>query len=424
MKRIYLDYAATTPLDPRVRAAMRPYEERIFGNPGSLHMFGQEASRAVFQSRRTIARVIGANIDEIIFTGSATEANNLALRGALAYARTMFRQKPQIIISAIEHESILETARALEANGVEVVYAPITFRGIVDLAHVKRSLNEQTVLVSIMYANNEVGSIQPIAAIADVIRNWKLVHRKKNEQPKSNYGLPITNYPLFHTDASQALQFLDCAVNTIGVDLMTFSSHKIYGPKGIGALYARGSGVQGIGSRQKGAMQSLNPSGYTLESLITGGGQEHGMRSGTENVSGIVGFAKAVEIGNAVREKESVRIGKLRDYFWQHIKAIYPKAVKNTPRLSLPNNLNVYFPGWSAHDMLIALDLLGVAVSAGSACTARSSEPSHVLKALRYKDVRQLGSTRFSLGRFTTKKEIDTTLNAIKIILHKRSGLL
>ena len=225
-ERIYLDYAATTPVDPAVRRAMEPYFARVFGNPGSLHRFGQEASAAVFAARRAIADAIGARHDEIVFTGSATEANNLALRGAVAaYIRAHPRfirsdRRPRIIVSAIEHESILETARDLERDGAEVVYLPISREGIVDLKKLARSINNRTVLVSIQYANNEVGTIQPMAEIANIVRNFK-----------SSIQLPGVSLPVFHTDAAQALQFLDCGVTTLGADLMTLSSHKVYGPK-------------------------------------------------------------------------------------------------------------------------------------------------------------------------------------------------
>src|SRR3989338_6994102 len=241
MKSIYLDYAASTPIDPRVVAAMSPYFTEIFANPNSLHRFGQEASRAVFVSRQTIARSLGADYKEIIFTGSATEANNLALRGsikrimnnAMPAGRQELRiKKPRIKTTAIEHESVLETCRDLEKEGVEVIYIPVNKEGIVDLKKLKSALNDRTVLVSVMYANNEIGTIQPIDKISEIIRNFR-ESRIRNQE----YSL----FPLFHTDAVQAFQYLDCSVENLGVDLMTLSAHKIYGPKGIGALFIRNS---------------------------------------------------------------------------------------------------------------------------------------------------------------------------------------
>ena len=284
--KIYLDYAATTPVDPAVLRAMRPYFSEKFGNAGSLHSFGQEAISALDVARETIAASIGADFREIIFAGSATEANNLAIRGVVDKLKIINSklQKPRIIVSAIEHESILETARDLEKKGVDVVYLPVSKTGIVDLKKLATSLNKNTVLVSVMYANNEIGTVQPIKKIAEVIREFKKDH-------------PI----LFHTDASQAFQFLDCSVAELGVDLMTISSHKIYGPKGAGALYIKGS-------NKKSTANDLS-----LIPQITGGGQEFGARSGTENIPAIVGFAKAAKLIARSRQVENKRIAELRD---------------------------------------------------------------------------------------------------------------
>ena len=398
MKRIYLDYAATTPVDAGVARAMA---KTPFGNPGSLHSFGQEAIAAVDASRETIARTIGAEFREIIFTSSATEANNLALRGAVARWRLEKHgklekhsaQTPRIIISAIEHESVLETARELERDGVEVISIPVDQHGIVDLAHIKKSLNENTVLVSIMYANNEIGAIQPIAEIAKTIRVF-------------------TPHALFHIDAVQAFQFLNCDVRELGVDMMTLSSHKIYGPKGAAALYVRNADNRRVAS-------SLRP-------LIFGGGQEFGMRSGTENVPAIVGFAKAVEITETVRTKESKRIAILRDQLWRGIKKICPEAELNgaakttaAATAMLPNILNIYFPGHAAQDLLTRFDLAGLAVSSGSACRSRAFESSYVIEALGYSKERAKSSIRFSLGRPTTKAEIAVTLVIVQLFFKK-----
>lgn len=392
--RIYLDYAASTPLDPAVFDAMKPYFGVRFGNPGSLHAFGQEAIAAVDRSRETIARALGAEFRQVVFTSSATEANNLAVRGALLAARKKREEgaaidRPRIVISAVEHESVMEAAREAERTGAEVIVVPVNAAGIVDEKKIKESLNDRTVLVSIMYAQNEIGTIEPISEIAQAIAAF----RGKNI------------HPLFHTDAAQALQFLDCNAGALKVDLMTLSAHKIYGPKGVGALYVRD-------------LQGVQP-------IIHGGGQEFGVRSGTENVPAIVGFAKAVERAVAVREQEAERIGNMRDYFWTELKKIIPAAELNggtadrdrSPSDRLPNIVNVYFPGREAQDILTALDLRGVAASSGSACRSRAMESSHVMNALGYSRERAHASVRFSFGRPTTRAEIDGALAAIQEIL-------
>ena len=397
MAKIYLDYAATTPVDPRVKKEMLVYFDRKYGNPGSLHFFGQEAMAAVDLSREKIAKAIGADFREIIFTGSATEANNLALRGAVKSARSLIHgQLPKIILSSIEHESVLETAEYLEKEGaVEAIYLSVTRDGLADLKKLEEALDARTVLVSIIHANNETGSIQPIGEISALLAEWR-----------ERQGDSV--YPLFHTDAVQAFQYLDCSVKNLGVDLMTISAHKIYGPKGIGALYVR----QASGIRHQ-------VSGVRLvEAIITGGGQEFGLRSATENVPCIVGFAKAAEIAMGFREKEAERVSGLRDYFWLGLKRIYPRAELNGRiEVYLPNIINVYFPGISAQDFLTKLDLAGVAASSGSACSSRSFKPSHVLSALGHSEERARGSIRFSLGRHTTKAAIDEVLKRVKIIL-------
>lgn len=385
MREIYLDHAASTPVDLRVETAMRPYFRDIYGNPSALHRFGQKASRAVFESRKIIASAIGANYEEIIFTGSATEANNLAIRGLVkgALVSRKFR-KPRIVIFAIEHESVLNTCGDLVSQA-ETIFVPSDKNGFIDLNKLEAVLNDQTILVSVMHANNEIGTIQPIAAIAAVIRNWKL--EIKNDL-----------FPYFHTDAAQSFQYLDCDAQRLGVDLITLSAHKIYGPKGIGALYA-----------SKAARDLMKP-------VIAGGEQEGGLRSGTENTSAIVGFAKAVEMAVAMRTRESIRVGKLRDYFWKKLreslgvkKAILNGSLENR----LPNNLNIYFPGYNAHDLLIKLDLLGIAASPGAACSARVSKASYVLEAMGFPVDRASGSLRFSLGRQTTKADIDSAVSVI-----------
>ncbi len=473
MTRIYFDYAASTPVAPEVEAVMRPYFLNKFGNAGSLHSFGQEAIAALDESRETIANAIGANFREVIFTGSATESNNIALRGLTQTARrltqTNFREGPRevsesqrlrIVVSAIEHESVLETARDLEKEGVEVIYLPVSKKGIVDLEKLKESLNERTVLVSVMYANNEIGTIQPLFEIKKLISDFK--KRKSeisNSKSETNFKSQIPNsknisdfrfgisdletaYPLFHVDAVQAFQFLDCDVKKLGVDLLTLSGHKIYGPKGVGMLYVRDLRFKNKDLR-KDKKQLINHNSYILNPIIAGGGQEFGFRSGTENIPLIVGFAEAVRLIAKNREKEGERIAKLRDYLWKGIKKIYPRARTNadytqtnadstrtnaeklqrksalSPRKSatLPNFLNVYFPDYDAVDLLVRLDLAGIAVSAGSACSARSAEPSYVIAALGLKGEQSSRSIRFTLGRPTSKRDIDTFLKVMKNVI-------
>lgn len=410
--RIYLDYAATTPIDLEVERSMNPFFSKIFGNPGSIHRFGQEASAAVFEARQKIAKSIGAKYNEIVFTGSATEANNLALRGtvkSLILNLSQLKIKDQrlrIIISAIEHESILETASDLEKEGVEIIYIPVSKEGIVNIKKIKEALNDRTVLVSIMYANNEIGTIQPISKIYNLIKDFRDSRFKIQDSGFSNI------YPLFHTDAVQAFQFLNCNINDLGVDLMTLSAHKIYGPKGIGALYVRQIKDLRFKIQDK---KFMNHESIFLNPIITGGGQEWGLRSGTENVLYIVGFGAAVQITDSLKFKEFKRLKSLRDYFWSELKKFFPKAQLNGSVADrLPNNLNIYFPGSSAQDRCIELDLLGIAVSPGVACSVRSAKPSYTIEALGFSKDRVSSSLRFSFGRYTTRGEINRGLKLIK----------
>ena|SRR3989344_390475 len=415
MKKIYLDYAASTSLDPRVRRVMEPYFREKFGNPSSIHSFGQEAMAAVDTSREVIARACGVGFRDVIFTSSATEASNLALRGIVRSIKYLVSsiKYPRIITTAIEHESILATCRDLENQGVDVVYLPVDKNGVVDLGALKKSLTKSTILVSVAYANNEIGVIQAIVKIAQIVRNWKL----KIENSESVY-------PLFHTDSVQAFQYLNCNLAELGVDLMTISAHKIYGPKGVGALIARDSGfrIHDSGSRIQGLRENvrgrfMNHESYFLNPLVTGGGQEFGLRSGTENVPAIVGFAKAVEIAVAIREKESARVAALRDYFLHRLQRISGCPIINYRAAGrLPNILNIAFPSIPSEEIVVALDRAGVAVSASSACSMRSLEPSHVLKAIGVTEEVLRSSIRFSFGRPTTKKDIDEVLRRIRKI--------
>ncbi len=342
-----------------------------------------------------------------------------------------------MIISAVEHESVLETAHDLEKNGVEVIYLPVDRRGVVDLKKLETALNGYTVLVSVIYANNEIGVIQPISEIAEVIREFR---KKKIENRSKNstfYFLNSSFYPIFHTDAAQAFQFLDCDVNKLGVDMMTLSSHKIYGPKGAGALYVRGMG-NATGKVEK--KSSMSRVANYLSPILTGGGQEFGLRSGTENVPAIIGFARATElIFSNSRELENRRIARLRNYFWHELRKIYPKAEINgaatrKTRISselsekkhswhsdkfvdsdrLPNILNIHFPGYKSEDLLMKFDLAGLAVSAGSACRSRAIGGSYVIEALGFSEERAKRSIRFSFGRPTTEMEVKKALAIVR----------
>ncbi len=391
MQRIYLDYAATTPIDQRVKKAM---DAVPFGNPNSLHLFGQEAQKMLDGAREKIARCLNADFQDVIFTGSATEANNLALRGVVAgaaeYIHDRAHARPKIIISAIEHESVYETAKTLEENGVvECVIVPVNENGTVNIKKIEKELDERTVLVSVMYVNNETGSIQPISEVSKIMEIFKDRKSQTNSKSKTkNYTKSI--YPLFHTDAVQAFQYGNCDVSTLGVDILTLSAHKLCGPKGVGVLYVK---------NRVDIMRAVEP-------IITGGGQEFGMRSGTQNVSGIVGCAEAVEYAQSTRVKQSIKMRELKKDFFELIKEICPRAETNGPfEACSPHILNVWFPGISNELFLIQLDREGVAVSAGSACHARAPQASRTVTAM-YEEERARESIRFSFGRDTKNADI------------------
>jgi cysteine desulfurase len=395
-KKIYLDYAATTPIDPKVLRAMLPYLKKEYGNPSSIYNLGQRAQMAIDEAREKVSRFLNCSPSEIIFTGSATEANNLAIFGTVRAAKKQ-RIKPHIITSKIEHHAILEPCHQLEREGVEVTYLPVSKEGLVKVSDVKKAIRENTVLVSVMYANNEIGTIQPIREIANVIHNFK---DSKSQAPNFKQ-IPNhkSQFPIFHTDAVQAVNYLDCDVQKLGVDLLTLSGHKIYGPKGVGALYIK--------------------EGIPIEPLIYGGGQENGMRSGTENVAGIVGLGAAIgEIRNS--RSEIRRIKKLRDKLIDGILKKIPGARLNGSRENrLPNNVNVSISGVEGESMVIALDQEGICVSTGSACSSRSLEPSHVLRALGLSPKEAHGSLRLTLGRYTTQEEINKVLKVLPKVVEK-----
>jgi cysteine desulfurase len=385
IRRIYLDYAATTPLDPAVLKAMKPYLSAEFGNPGSLHSFGQKATAAVDGAREAAARVIGAGFREVIFTGSATEANNLALKGVLKSARN--RGLSKIIVSSVEHDAVIKTVEGIAGDGFEVVRLSVDREGSVDLREFEKALDGRTALVSVMYVNNETGTVEPVREMGEIVKKL----RTKNHSA----------YPFFHTDAVQAFQFFDCDVRYLGVDMLTLSAHKIYGPKGIGLLYANDA-----------VQKELRP-------IITGGGQEFGFRSGTENVAAIVGFGKALEIAFRKREISVKAVLGFKEGFLAALRKIRPDLAVNGPandKVS-PHILNVYFPGFFSSELLVKFDIAGLAVSAGSACGARATRRSHVLEAIGLAPERIDGSVRFSFGRFLSKEDITRAAGIARWVL-------
>lgn len=395
-KKYYFDYASTTPVSEAVFNAMKPYFKERFGNAGSVHGFGQQAIGAIDWSREIIAKELNADFREIVFTGSATEANNLALRGAILKWRNDFKDKiPRIIISAVEHDSILTAARELSKEGAELKIVRVNKAGIIDLKELKEVLSSNTVVVSMIFGNNEIGVVQPIEEIGKIIQNFK----KENEN--SEFGKNI--YPLFHSDASQAFQYLQCDTQELGVDLLTISSHKIYGPKGVGALFVK---------------RFQKTKGFYIQPISFGGEQEFGMRPGTENVPAIVGFGAAVQESSKIRDKESKRVTELKKYFIDGIGGFKKQLeINGDIKKALPHIVNIYFPKNKAEELITALDLAGFAVSAGSACKARAITPSYVVEALGYRRERALGSIRFSFGRITIKNDVKKLLEILKELI-------
>ncbi len=375
-KKIYLDYAATTPVDPRVVKAMLPYISEKFGNTMSLHSFGQEAKEALEKSREVVADLIGAKPNEIIFTSSATESNNTVLKG-IALANK--EKGNHIIISSIEHACVMESARFLETQGFEITRLKVDKYGLVDPADVKKAIKKETILVSIMHANNEIGTIEPIEEIGKICRQRGVY---------------------FHTDAAQSFGKVPIDVNKMNIDLLTASSHKMYGPKGAACLFIR--------------------EGVKILPLLHGGGHEAGLRSSTVNVPAIVGFAEAVKICKKEMKKEAQRLTKLRNKL---IKGVLEK-IKGShlighPKKRLPNNANFWFEGVEGESIVIELDLLGIAASTGSACSSEKLEPSHVLLAIGLRPEQAHGSLRLSLGRWTKESDINYVLKVLPGVIER-----
>jgi len=384
-KKIYLDYAAATPTDPRVFRAMLPYFSEKFGNTMSLHNFGQEAKSALEESREIVAGLMGAKANEIIFTGSATESNNLALKGIAFAAEASARQGRHIIISRIEHPCIMESAKWLESQGFEITRLKVDKYGLVNPKDVKRAIKKGTILVSVIHASNEIGTIQPIAKIGKICKKSGVY---------------------FHTDAVQSFGKIPIDVDKINIDLLSASSHKMYGPKGAACLYVR--------------------EGTKIEPILHGGGQEQGFRSSTVNVPAIIGFAEACKIAKKEMRKEAERLTRLKNKLIRGIfKKIPGSYLNGHPKKRLPNNINFWFESVEGESIIIQLDLLGIAASTGSACSSAKLEPSHVLLAMGLKHEEAHGSLRLSLGRRTKEWEINYLLKVLPQIiknLRKISG--
>jgi cysteine desulfurase len=376
MKKVYLDHAATTPAHPNVVRAMQPYFSEKFGNPSSIHAFGQEARSAVEAAREKAAKLLGATPEEIVFTSGGTESDNFALQG-VAFAKE--NQGKHIIISKIEHHAVTECAEFLKKRGFEIAYLPVDKYGLVDPQEVKKAITDKTILVSIMHANNEIGTIEPVAEIARIV-NEKGIY--------------------FHTDAVQTAGHLPINVKDLGVDLLSLSAHKFYGPKGVGALYVK--------------------KGTRLVSFLHGGGQEKGKRASTENVPGIVGLGVACELAQKTLAAEESRLRALRDKLIKGILDKIPETILNGhPSLRLPNNVNVSIKYVEGESILLNLDMQGVAGSTGSACTSGSLEPSHVLLAIGLPHEIAHGSLRLTLGSSTTEEDINYVLEVLPPIVQK-----
>ena len=370
MRKVYLDYAATTPTRPEVIRAMLPYFGEIFGNPSSIHFCGQQSKGAVEEARVMLANLISAQDEEIVYTSGGTEADNAAIKG-VAYANE--KKGNHIITSSIEHHAVMETCKFLESRGFSVTYLPVDEYGMVDPGDVKKAISDKTILISVIHANNEIGTIQPIAEIGKIAREAGIY---------------------FHTDAVQTVGHIPVDVDKLGVDLLSMSAHKLYGPKGIGALYVR--------------------RGTRLVPFMHGGEQERGRRASTENSPGIVGFGCAAELARQEIDEEAERLTHLRDKLIKGIlEGIDHTRLNGHPRKRLPNNVNVSINFVEGESMCLNLDLDGICASTGSACSSGSVEPSHVLLALKLPPEQAHGSLRFTLGKWTIEDDIDRVLESL-----------
>jgi cysteine desulfurase len=376
MRTVYLDHAATTPIAPEVRETVAHAMAECWGNPSSLHLFGRKARDLLDEARVTVAHALGCLDAEVFFTSSGTEANNMAIFGA---ARVAPPHKRHLITTAIEHHAVLHACQRLQQDGWEVTYLPVDSKGMVDPDDVRRALRAETWLVSVMHANNEIGTLQPVGEIAAICREQGV---------------------WLHCDAVQTFGLLDMDVQRLGVDMLSVSAHKLYGPKGVGALYIRG--------------------GVKIAPLLVGGAQERELRAGTENVPAIAGFAKAVELSRARYSTAWQKIWQLRERLRARLQELVPDIqVNGHPQQCHPGILSVTFARVSAESLLIALDRYGVAASAGAACSAGSIEPSHVLLALGMSETQAMSTIRLSLGRGNTPEEIDFAAEVIAEQVHR-----
>ena len=395
--QVYLDHAATTPMDPQVYSVMGKIYQHTYGNPGGMYTLGTATQGVITDARRAVAQVLGTTQDHIIFTRGGTESNNLAILGTIRH----FKKNnpgivPHIITSVIEHDSVLEVVKKMEQDGeVTASYIPCDTDGVVAVEDIKEALRPETVLVSIMYANNEIGTIQPIKEIAKLLRWWK------KQTTTSLFSDKKNAYPLLHTDAIQAANYCDINSLRLGVDLMTLSGSKIYGPKSVGILFVKHTDM--------------------IDPIIYGGGQEFGLRSGTEDVALIAGFAKALEISQEVKEKEIVRLTTLRDFLIDELVKDGCIHLNGSKDYRLSNNINVTIKGFPGEQLVIQLAARGFAVSAKSACQADSDEESHVIAALRaaqgVESSSEEGSLRITLGRRTTKQQLGKFIKEFNKIL-------
>jgi len=384
LREVYLDHAATTPLDPRVLEAMLPYLEGAYGNPSSFHTMGKQTKDAMDDARARIAAILHVRADEILFTSGGTESDNLAILGA---ARANAKEGKHLITSAFEHHAVLEAMIHLEKKeGFEVTYLRPDHHGLISVEQVMAAIRPDTILVSIMYANNEIGTILPIAEIGNAIQKHRTAAKRA--------------FPYLHTDACQATGALDLDVEKLHVDLLTINGSKMYGPKGIGALYVK--------------------RGIKLQPLQFGGAQERGIRPGTEHIAGIIGMARALELAQAKREAESHRLLPLRDMLVAGIRERIKKVRLNGhPTTRLPNNVNISIMDIEGEALLLYLDASGVYASTGSACTSASLDPSHVILALGMPYEVAHGSIRFTLGHATTKEDIEYVLEVLPPLVEK-----
>ena len=380
MKRVYLDNNATTPLAPEVFEAMRPYLLEDYGNASSIHWFGQRAKAAVEKAREQVARLLNARISEIVFTSGGTESDNAAIFGIVEAARG---ERKHVVTTAIEHHAVLSTVQAVEKRGVSVTFVPVGASGVIDPQDVANAVRPETVLISVMHANNELGTIQPLEEIGRLARERDIY---------------------FHTDAVQSVGKIPVDVQKLDVDLLALSAHKLHGPQGVGALYVRKSTL--------------------LRPLMHGGHHERDRRPGTENVAGIVGLGAAAELARAHQAEEAGRVAALRDRLEAGIRERVAGVVVNgDPTRRLPTTTNLAFDFLEGEGFVIAMDLRGIACSTGAACSSGSLEPSHVLSAIGLKPEQARASIRFSLGRFTTPEDIDTTLAILPAVVEQLRSL-